>query len=404
MTEAGTLRRRFVDVGGRRVHYLRIGHGPAVVLVHSSPTNASYVAPHMRMLAERFTCFAFDTPGFGLSEALPGESLVVAQLAEALADNMVALGLSACPMFGTHSGAAIALSLAAHRPERVTALVLDGVPIFSAEEQASIFYDYFQPLVVDERGGHYAQAWTRFRDQYLWCPWTSRAPDRHNDTDLGSPSAIHAWLESFFYAGTTYMPAYRACCFHGGEVIADSRAATCPVIYTATETDMLYPHLDRLEPLPPMQEVRRIGNDRARKDTLIAESCERYPSTTPAPADSFALAEGAGIRLQYVDVGPGQVLLRHAGAVDRPVVLVLHDAPGSGLSCCAPGGLIETLAAAFLVLVPDLPGSGGSDPIGRSHAGASVDVGLDAWADVLATVCTTAGVGPVCVYGIGIGA
>ena len=391
-------RHRFLDVGGRRAHYLRMGTGPPGVFVHSSPTHAGYVVPHMRLLADRFTCIAFDTPGFGLSDPLPGDPLRVAQLADAIADNLVALGIPACPIFGTHTGAAIALSLAAHRPERVTALVLDGVPIFTPAEQAALFADYFEPLVPDARGGHFARSWTRFRDQYLWFPWTSRAVDRHNDTDLGSATALHAWVESFFFAGATYKPAYRAACFYGDEAVRDSRAVTCPVVYTATETDMLHGHMERLAPLPAHQEIRRIGNDRHGKDTLIAEVFERHRGDVAMPLESFVLADGPGIRQQFVDRGTAQVLVRHAGPHGAPAIVVLHDAPGSAEPLARADGLLTDLADECFVLAPDLPGSGGSEPIGK------VDATLDDWAAVVADVCAIAGIERCTVYGIGVGA
>ncbi len=398
MKDTADPRQRLIDVAGRRVRYLRMGEGPSVVLIHSSPTHAGYLVPHMRLLADRFTCIAFDTPGFGLSDPLPGKTLRVEDLSGAIADNMAALQLPACPVFGTHTGAAIALSLAAHRPERVTALVLDGVPIFTQDEQRAIFTDYFEPLVPDDRGGHFARTWTRFRDQYLWFPWTSRAVDRHNDTDLGTPVAIHAWVESFFFASATYKPAYRAACFYGDEAIADSRAATCPIVYTATETDMLYTHMDRLAPLPDRQQVRRIGNDRTRKDALIAEVFEQTSDDVAMPADTFRLLEGSGIRQQFIDRDRGQMLVRHAGSHDAPAVLLLHDAPGSTERLSGPDGLIAALAATCFVLAPDLPGSGGSDPVGTT---APV---LDDWATAVADTCRTAGVDRCTVYGIGIGA
>ena len=249
------IRRRFATVSGRTVHYLRSGEGPPAVLVHSSPTNATYVVPQMRELSGRFTCFAFDTPGFGLSGALPGDTLTVADLSRALAENMAAIGLPPCPVYGTHTGAAIALSLGAHHPERVTGLMLDGVPIFSEAELASLFEGYFEPLVVDDRGGHFARAWTRFRDQYVWFPWTRRTPDHHNETNLGDADALHAWVMNFFHAGLTYKPAYRAAIWYGEQAVADAAALRCPAIFSATETDMLYPHLDRLPPLRAGQAV-----------------------------------------------------------------------------------------------------------------------------------------------------
>ena len=387
------VRRRFVHVDGRLVHYLRVGQGPPAVLVHSSPTNAWYVLPQMQQLASRFTCFAFDTPGFGLSQALPGEHLTVADLSQALAANMAAIGLPPCPVYGTHSGAAIALSLAARHPQQVTALALDGLPVFTVQEQAQIFPGYFEPLRLDDGGGHYARTWTRFRDQYMWFPWTQKRPEHHNEIDLGAPAALHDWLMSFFYAGRSYKPAYYAACHYGEQAITDALALRCPALFTATESDMLYPHLERLPPLQAEQEVRRIGNDKARKDALIGEVFERWPAAGPAPDERFELSPGAGIQQQFIDLDAHQVLMRHAGAAHLPTLVLLHDAPGSGRR---PEALMLELATQYRVLAPDLPGCGGSDALPEGAP-------LAAWADVVAA-SVGAGGQPACIYGIGIGA
>ena len=397
MTEA-VLRRRFIDVNGRRVHLLRLGSGPPALLVHSSPTNAWYVLPQMQRLAARYTCFAFDTPGFGLSEALPGDKLQVSDLAQALADNMHAIGLPACPVFGTHSGAAIALSLGVHHPERVTALVLDGLPVFTDEEQADLFSGYFAALQIDEGGGHYARTWTRFRDQYAWFPWTHKRPERHNEIDLGSTAAIHDWTMNFFHAAQGYRPAYHAVCHYGQQGLRDAGALHCPVVYTAVESDMLYPHLERLPLLRSDQSVRRVGLDKSAIDILIDESFARWPAQEPAPADACALTAADGIGQQFIDIGQGQVLLRHAGAARQPCVLLLHDAPGTGARI---EPLMLELGRHLRVLAPDLPGCGGSTALPEGTALAAY---ADAVADTLAVMRQGVADAPVCVYGIGIGA
>ena len=51
--------------GKRCVHYRRAAKGPPLLMVHQSLRPAAEYAPLMRQWAERFTCIAPDTPGFG---------------------------------------------------------------------------------------------------------------------------------------------------------------------------------------------------------------------------------------------------------------------------------------------------------------------------------------------------
>ena len=134
--------RRFQQVGDRRVHYFRSGDGPPAVLIHSSPANARLLFKEIERLSRDFTVFAFDTPGFGLSDPLPLTTMTVADLADAMARTLDAIAMPRCPVFGTHTGAAIALELGVRHPERMTVLVLDGVPAFTDAECDAFFGDY----------------------------------------------------------------------------------------------------------------------------------------------------------------------------------------------------------------------------------------------------------------------
>ena len=46
--------KHFVTVGNRRVHYLRAGSGPAVVLLHASPCSAKVLRQTLEVFAGRF--------------------------------------------------------------------------------------------------------------------------------------------------------------------------------------------------------------------------------------------------------------------------------------------------------------------------------------------------------------
>ena len=62
----------FLQVDGTRVHYLRRGTGPEVVLIHGASGNMrDFTFDFFDRLADRYTVTAFDRPGLGYTEALP---------------------------------------------------------------------------------------------------------------------------------------------------------------------------------------------------------------------------------------------------------------------------------------------------------------------------------------------
>lgn len=83
------------------------------------------------------------------------------------------------------------------------------------------------------------------------------------------------------------------------------------------------------------------------------------------------------------------------GAADKPVVLLLHGAGGSGHSFRA---LIPYLARHYRVLVPDLPGQG------FTRSGSRSRYGLDTMAEDIAALCTTLAAAPAFAIGHSAGA
>ena len=385
--------RRFLHLPNRRVHYFRAGEGPPVVLLHSSPANARLLAGEIRYLRERFTVFAFDTAGFGLSQPLPLDEMEVADLADALADVLAAFGMPPCPMYGTHTGAAIALEFGVRHPERVTGLVLDGVPAFTADECRDFFADYFRKLPFDDLGSQYPATWTRFRDQSVWFPWSARIPANLNAYDLSAPQSTHLWVSMFFDAAETYAPAYRAACIYGDKAIAAARALQVPAVFTAVDSDMLYPHLERLPPLKPDQHIADIGHSYERKCDLIARSFADFGSNGAAPVDSSAIRSSRHVERQFVAGGQGNLHFRWCGDLTAPPIVVLHDAPGSSEQL-AP--LLVELGKSHFAIAPDLPGSGESDALAGSPDVAAL-------ADAVLRLLDTLALDQVSLLGVGIG-
>ena len=392
------MRRRFAQIGTRHVHYRRSGTGPPIVLIHGSPASSEILGSEMQALSATNTCFGFDTPGFGDSAPLDSREVSIELLADALAETLRALQFPACPVFGSHTGAAIAIELARRHPALVTGLILDGVPMYSYDEQQQLFTGYFAPLVVDDLGGHFANTWTRFRDMFIWFPWTQKHPQSLNDSDAPSAQRLQLWVSMFFRAATHYMPAYRAAIGYGSQALEAVRALTLPAVFMAQDTDMLYSHLQRLPPLRPRQSIERVT--RANKLAVITNAAARLRTLAAAPDDPVLTSTPQSIVRHFFDFDHGQVLVRLVGEAAvgwtsaSQTLLLLHDAPGSSLSFEA---LMPALAKDRRVLTLDLPGCGESVPFTREAPT------ISDYAALVMQVLDHIGVGSCVLYGSGFG-
>ena len=61
-----------VSVNGSGLHYVRGGHGPAIILIHGFPEDWTEYRAIMPRLAQRFTVVAVDLPGIGQSAPAGG--------------------------------------------------------------------------------------------------------------------------------------------------------------------------------------------------------------------------------------------------------------------------------------------------------------------------------------------
>jgi pimeloyl-ACP methyl ester carboxylesterase len=117
MAEEWNLRRR-ITLSGVEVAYDVLGFGPPLILVHGTPTNSSVWRNVALRLADRFSVYAFDLPGFGQSERGEGLGVSISNQARVLAELVEALDLEAPSIAGHDIGGAIVLR--AH--------LLEGVP------------------------------------------------------------------------------------------------------------------------------------------------------------------------------------------------------------------------------------------------------------------------------------
>ncbi|MEM9198641.1 MAG: alpha/beta fold hydrolase [Pseudomonadota bacterium] len=349
---------------GQLVRLRLMGQGPAVVLCHESPRSSAALLPLAGRIADRFTCVMIDSPGFGLSDPMPQDRPEIEEFAGIVVEVIDALGLAPVPVYGTHTGAAIAIEAAVQAPDKVSAAILDGYALFTPVEQAELLASYLSPFRPTLDGTHVAWLWARVRDQFAAFPW-NRVSDGARLPFGPPPLAFHqAVVEDFLMAGDNYRVGYAAA-FRYDHLAPLSRARV-PVRMGTRLDDLLHPHMARAAGQGAMVTTQDFSADRDEWGASLAALMADHAGGERLDAEqllSRAQAHQGARRL--VNTAQGAVAARIDGS-GAPVVL-LHDVPGGMADL---DHLAQRLAAQRQVVRIDLPGLG----LSRLAAGAAPDM------------------------------
>lgn len=110
-------------VDGERWHYLEVGHGPLIVLVHGYTGSKENWLPVMRQLAGKYRVIAVDLPGWGESPPMPGADYGPTAQAERLSAFLRAEREPAALLVGHSMGGMISGLMAAAHPQQVERIV-----------------------------------------------------------------------------------------------------------------------------------------------------------------------------------------------------------------------------------------------------------------------------------------
>lgn len=162
------IERVFVDVPAGTIHCACCGTGPAVLLLHQTPRSWDEFRDVLPRLGRRFRAVAMDTIGFGDSSRPPLDEDSIERWAEVAVQLLDALGIERAIVAGHHTGAAIAIELAAMHASRVDTVVLSAPPFVDAAYRAS----HEGPPAVDHvtrsaDGSHLVELW---RIRQPWYP------------------------------------------------------------------------------------------------------------------------------------------------------------------------------------------------------------------------------------------
>src|SRR5262249_46196128 len=131
------IERSFVLISSGLVHVAACGAGRPILLLHQTPRSWDEFRDVLPVLGAKYRAIAMDTVGFGDSEPLPAGLDSIEAWAKSAHEVLAALACSSAVVAGHHTGAAIAVEMAASHPERVEALVLSASPYVDAARRAA---------------------------------------------------------------------------------------------------------------------------------------------------------------------------------------------------------------------------------------------------------------------------
>lgn len=210
MSPSPTVRRGFADLAHGQMHYRTRGSGAPVLLIHASPGSSKQMLGIIDALSPHGQVISPDTPGNGDSIPLPIAEPTIRDLATAYLGFLDAMALDRVTLYGSHTGAGIAAELAILAPERIAAVVLDGVQILDREALAEIMANYAFPFTPDLDGTYLLRAFLFCRDQYVFFPWYDRTIRGQRTGGLPTPAVLHDWVVEVLKASETYHLNYRA--------------------------------------------------------------------------------------------------------------------------------------------------------------------------------------------------
>jgi len=209
--------RAYADTRFGQLHYKTAGEGPVLLLLHQTPRSHDEFREVQPLLANGRQVIAMDMLGFGMSAPLPAPQRITQFAAGAFA-LLDALGVADAVVLGHHTGAVVALEMAASAPDRVCALVLSSTPWTGPEYRAR----HATTTAVDDvpqagDGSHLTELW-RLRQPYY---------------PVGRPDLLNRFVRDALAVDPA--EGHRAC----GRYLMEDRASlvTAPVLLLGASAD-----------------------------------------------------------------------------------------------------------------------------------------------------------------------
>jgi pimeloyl-ACP methyl ester carboxylesterase len=222
-----SVRRAFQETPEGAIHYATAGEGPPVLLLHQTPRSWDEYRDVIPILARERRVIAMDTIGYGDSYK-PARRCGIDDYARGAIALLDALGIGATAVVGHHTGAVIAIELAAAYPEHVERLVVSASPWLDAAAREARKGKTIVDHVEEKRDGtHVAELWQQRQRFY--------PRDR--------PDLLHRFVADALKAGEKLREGHEACSNYRMEERVG--LVRCPTLVTCGTADPFsYPKMD----------------------------------------------------------------------------------------------------------------------------------------------------------------
>ncbi|MEM8890479.1 MAG: hypothetical protein AAGD28_21055, partial [Bacteroidota bacterium] len=268
------------------------------------------------------------------------------------------LGLRKFAIYGSATGAQLAIRYGLTYPKEVEHIFLDNAAHFTDEQYEKIMENYFPDLSPQYDGSHLVKMWNIVRDMFRYFPWYMR--DESFKLNLPPlPAAVyHRVAMDFLQAGANYNLAYKAAFAH--ERVANVKSLKVPATVFKHKASIVLPYIKQLIDHPSFpSKVEVIETPPApleRNDRMKAHMMKHLPSTT----EEVDLSDRSShVSRQFIKKIKGFYLhgwQRKAGTGIAKVIV-----PRSGDSAALLKEEMEVLLKGKPGIIVSLPGQGDSE-------------------------------------------
>ncbi|MSR00002.1 MAG: alpha/beta hydrolase [Gammaproteobacteria bacterium] len=360
-----TLQQHYVTLpNGQQLHYRCGGHGPPVLLLHPSPQSSTFSLPMAERLSRKFTVIALDTPGYGLSDPLPGNPTQpeLVDYLPILKDFLDELGLQSIAIYGNATGAEIAQLFAHAYPERVALCMLDTAGHKEDADLDLMLADYFPNVTPRRDGGHLLTHWDMVRSLSLFSPWQKTDAAHRLSINVPSPQEIHAKMLDYLRVGDRYAAAYRPAFYTAKHDLISRVKVPATLMRWEGKPDLsevdelitrgLPKNFTILHAGPSVEERQRVN-----EEYLLQHYLTQTASVKISNQSSLRSEVKNKLERKFLAVPNGQLHARVNYSGPGRVILAIHGASGSSASL---HDWLTPLVGQRPIIAIDLPGFGES--------------------------------------------
>ena len=202
------IKRGYQEISTGQMHYRTAGSGDScVVALLAGPFSSALLTPLLQHLGANHRIIAPDYIGQGDSPRAPEET-TIARAAADIDELTRKLGWTQYSVYGTQTGAGVALEAAIAFPDRVKCVIIDSCSMQYASEREVHRVRYFPTITADIWGSHVFQAWNILKDGEVFWPWYLPVPASAKESTSTGLGRLHDSVICTLRSRTT--PVYKS--------------------------------------------------------------------------------------------------------------------------------------------------------------------------------------------------